>query len=333
MFNLALVFLFSLILTLISLKFLIFFLKRRKIGQPILSYVEKHEKKNGTPTMAGLCFILPIVLTYFLFCKGEKSIALFAVIIFLAFAVVGFLDDFIKVRFNKNEGLSVTQKLLFQIAISALSGIFIYRMGVSVAYLPFSKKTVNLGVFYSVLSAVVFLATTNCVNLVDGLDSLAGSVCQIYFVFSALLIGLQITVFHQNYYSLQDYSNLITILIALVGSLSGFLAFNSPRASIFMGDTGSLALGGLVGFSLCISGNVFYIPIIGIVFVITGLSVIIQVAHFKRTKKRVFLMSPIHHHFELKGYSESKITYIYKLITIVFGLISILFLLRSVDVL
>ncbi len=332
MFNLALCFLFSLVFSIISLKLLIFFLKRRKIGQPILSYVEAHEKKSGTPTMGGLSFILPVVFSYFLFCNGNKSIALFAVVIFLAFAIVGFLDDFIKVRFNKNDGLSPTQKIIFQLTISVFAGIFIYRMGLSVAYIPFVNKTVNLGVFYPILSAVVFLATTNCVNLVDGLDSLAGSVCQTYFIFSAILIGLQISVFHQNYFSLAEYSNLIVILVAVIGSLSGFLAFNTNRASIFMGDTGSLALGGLVGFSLVASGNVFYIPIIGIIFVLTGLSVIIQVAHFKRTKRRVFLMSPMHHHFELKGYSESKITYCYKLITIVFGILSILSVLRSVNV-
>ena len=300
-----------------------------KIGQPVLKYVEIHKEKSGTPTFGGIIFLLPVGFVPFLFFTGLKSIAVFVILITVGYGIIGFTDDFIKVKFKNNQGLKVYQKLMAQIGIALIVSFYAYKSGLigSKINIPFSSGKVDLGWFSVVLYCVVFIATVNSVNLTDGLDGLAGG-----SVFS-YLITFSICIFIQSYYLYQNgsteiylqYSNVLIVLFALTGGLLGFLCFNYNKASVFMGDTGSLALGGALASAGIFTQNTLLIPLIGIMFVITSLSDLIQVSYFKLTGgKRVFSMAPLHHHLQNKGLSESKIAGIYSVITFIAGVVGIM---------
>ncbi len=297
--------------------------KKLKAGQTVLSYVKEHKDKNGTPTMGGLFFVFSAVLAFFVF-GGGSVLSKFVMYITVAFLVVGFIDDFIKIKSRKNEGLKPYQKIIFQLLIAVISGFYAYYNKLTVFFIPFSRISVDLGFFSIPLITTVFLAVTNSVNLTDGLDGLAGSVTTVFLLGLSVLIGVQAVFFGENYFLKVEYLSLIKLSVTFVGAILGFLCFNTNKASVFMGDTGSLALGGLTAGIAIFSGNTFFIPIIGITYALSSISVIIQVIYFKRTKKRVFLMAPLHHHFQHKGYSESKIAFIYSLITIVASCFSVI---------
>ncbi|MBP5466571.1 MAG: phospho-N-acetylmuramoyl-pentapeptide-transferase [Clostridia bacterium] len=299
-------------------------LKKVKAGQPILKYVKEHESKSGTPTMGGLFFILPCAAVFFAFGGWREKLATFSAAIGLFYMFVGFLDDFIKIKLKHNEGLKPYQKILFQTAIAVLGGAFAYVNGLTAVYIPFVKKTAELGAFTIVLIAVVFIAITNSVNLTDGLDGLCGGVSLWYAVFIAVIIGLE-TGFDFSYIKSEESGGMLLLLFTLAGGILGFLIFNSPKARVFMGDTGSLAIGGFLGAISVFSGNTLFVPIIGGAFVLSSLSVMIQVAHFKRTGKRVFLMAPFHHHLQMKGFTETQISFYYSLFTIITGTVSVIF--------
>lgn len=308
----------ALALTLVSGFIVIPILSKIKAGQPVYKYVETHKSKNGTPTMGGLFFIIPATIIYFIFCGFSFRLATFSVAIGLAFLAVGFLDDFIKIKRKQNEGLKAYQKIIFQVIIGLLVGFFAYYNGITVFYVPFTAISVDLGFFTVIIVAVILIATTNSVNLTDGLDGLASSTSAVYLLFIGLIILYQISFFGLISRT-AEYENLVFLCFSLIGALLGFLVFNTGKAKVFMGDTGSLALGGFIGAISIFSSNGFLIPILGIMFVLSSISVIVQVLHYKRTKKRIFLMAPLHHHFQLKGYTEWKIVFVYSLITIVAG--------------
>lgn len=288
-------------------------LRRMKAGQNILSYVKEHHKKSGTPTMGGLAFIMAAVLITALFAGSLERPLLLSLTIGLAYMCVGLLDDVLKQKHKENLGLRAWQKFLFQAVIAVMAAIACMRMGQTFVYLPFSKQRVELGFFTVPLVIFVFVATVNAVNLTDGLDGLASFTSIPFFIaFGAVLL-------------LQNHSQTMPLLcFALSGALVGYLLFNISPASIFMGDTGSLSLGGFAACVGCFTGNALYIAVIGIPFVFSVVSVIVQVVYFKATKgKRVFLMAPVHHHFQQKGYAESKIAFAYGLITSLMGLLCI----------
>ena len=314
----------SLALTLVAGLIVIPLLKKIKAGQTVLKYVEEHKEKNGTPTMGGLFFIIPSVLVFIIFGGINGRLATLAMTIGLAFMVVGFIDDYIKVRYRRNEGLKAYQKIIFQLGISTLAGVFSYMNGITLFHIPFTSISLDLKWWTIPIVAIIFIAITNSVNLTDGLDGLAGSVSAVYLVAITVLIVMQITTLKQMYVNVLEHQRLNLLSMCLVGGLLGFLVYNTNRAKVFMGDTGSLSLGGFIGAVSIFSSNSFFIPIIGITFVVSSISVIVQVAYFKRTKKRVFLMAPLHHHFQLKGYSEGKITFCYSLVTLVLGALSVL---------
>lgn len=302
-------------------------LKKIKAGQTILKYVEKHKDKNGTPTMGGLFFILSSVVVFFIFGGVFGRIATVAVSIGVAFMAVGFIDDFIKIRFHRNEGLKAYQKIIFQTAIAVLAGVFSYLNGITYFNLPFSRLTLNLGVWTIPIVTVIFIAITNCVNLTDGLDGLAGGVSSVYLIMLSILICLQESVLLGTDTLHEESDKLVLLSCCIFGGLLAFLVFNTSKARVFMGDTGSLSLGGFLGAISIFSSNSFFIPILGIMFVASGISVIVQVVYYKRTKKRVFLMAPLHHHFQLKGYTESQISFCYSLITALSGAVAVITLL------
>ena len=299
-------------------------LKKLKAGQPVLKYVETHKDKNGTPTMGGLFFILPAAVVFLIFGGAGGRIAAVALVIGLAFMVVGAIDDFIKIKTKNNEGLKAYQKIIFQLAIAVTAGVFCFRNGITVFYLPFFKSSAaDLGLWTIPVVAVIFVAVTNSVNLTDGLDGLAGGASTVYLLMIAALIFTEMNVFGKMYLKKEEYELLILLSLCLAGAVMGFLVFNVSKARVFMGDTGSLSLGGFIGAISIFSSNSFFIPVIGIMFVLSSISVIVQVAHYKRTKKRVFLMAPLHHHFQMKGYTETQIAFVYSLITAIMGMLSV----------
>jgi phospho-N-acetylmuramoyl-pentapeptide-transferase len=289
-------------------------LKRLKAGQYILGYVKEHKGKSGTPTMGGLAFVSCIIIAGLGFCGLHDNVVNLTLTITAGFALVGFLDDFLKIYRKENEGLKPYQKIIFQSAIAIIAAVFCYLKGITKLNIPFfSQLEIDIGWGIIPLVIFIFIATVNCVNLTDGLDGLAGGTSCAYFV----LLGLMLAVTGDG--------NAQLCFIA-VGALSAFLLFNVNKAKLFMGDTGSLALGGLISCLSIFSGNALYIPIFGIMFVISGITVIIQVIYYKRTKRRVFLMTPIHHHFQMKGYTECAISYAYFIITALLGIICLIFL-------
>lgn len=300
-------------------------LRKLKLGQNILSYVSEHEYKSGTPTFGGFIFIIGSLVSFFVFGGADKRLAAVCVAVYLLYAAVGFTDDFIKVKLKRNEGLSALQKSVFELVIAIIVSVFAYTRGLTEVFIPFTDIKVVLNVWlYLPLTILVFVATTNCVNLTDGLDGLAGGVTYVYFLCFAVLTALQGG--KSQFALVGDEADGIALLsVCLSGALVGYLLFNTHKASVFMGDTGSLALGGAVAATAIVSGNTFYIPVIGIIYVCSGISVILQVAYFKITKgKRIFLMAPLHHHFQHKGYGEAKIAFAYKFVTLLAGLTAII---------
>lgn len=294
-------------------KFVIPCLKRLRAGQVVLGYVKEHENKSGTPTMGGLFFFVSAVITYLIVGKWGR-IATLSLVVGGAYLVVGFLDDVIKIFYHRNLGLRAYQKALFQTSIALFAAIFAYRNGLTRCYLPFVRGSVDLKGWCIPFYIFVFLATTNCVNLTDGLDGLAAGTTTVYLAFIVFFVFFS-TSLCQTYYFANNEKNAICVLCAcFVGALLGFLVYNTPRASVFMGDTGSLCLGGIVASVTIFSGFSLFLPILGIMYVLSGISVIVQVLHFKRTGKRIFLMAPLHHHFQKKGYAESKISFCYAFI-------------------
>ena len=281
--------------------------KKLKAGQNILHYVDKHLAKQGTPTMGGFIFLIPLIVGLLFLLPENRFPALFLVIVTFSYALLGFLDDFIKVHFHHNEGLKPYQKIIGQFGLALIVGLYIYFSGNTI--LNFFGLEFDIGIFAIPLVILVLLATTNSVNLTDGLDGLAGGVSLSYITIFGLILTL-----------LSGQENLAMLCFALSGALAGFLVFNVYPAKIFMGDTGSLALGGFIGTVAVLSGLEFILPIMGIMFVLSALSDIIQVLHYKRTKKRIFLMAPLHHHFEQKGVHENRIVFVYIIITTVVSL-------------
>ncbi len=289
-------------------------LKRLKAGQYILGYVKEHKNKNGTPTMGGLAFIAALIIVGACALGFSDGRANLTFAITAGFMFVGFLDDFLKIYHKENEGLKPYQKILFQLAIASVAAAYCYINKYTVLYVPFGGGF-SFDIKWGIIPLIIFifLATVNCVNLTDGLDGLAGGTSCAYLFVMGLLLSIQKT------------QNLSVLSFVAVGAVAAFLVFNGNKASIFMGDTGSLALGGLISCLSVFSGNSLYIPLVGIMFVISGISVIVQVIYYKRTRKRVFLMAPVHHHFQMKGYSESKISYAYFILTALVGIICLIF--------
>ena len=247
--------------------------------------------------------------------------------VFISYCLIGFLDDYIKFKFKRNLGLRPYQKILFQLLVSFAVGFFVYRNIGGVILIPFTNHVINLGWWIIPLVVLIYLATTNSVNLTDGLDGLASSTTMIFMLSFVILqmIFINKGIIVSNVSNIEELKNLTIVSVVASGVLLSFLLFNCFPAKIFMGDTGSLALGSLIASVSIFSGMELYIPILGVVFVVSAVSVILQVAYYKLTKKRIFLMAPLHHHFEKKGVHEVRITFCYSLVGVIIGVVVILF--------
>ncbi len=293
---------------------LIKFLHRLKFGQYIREEgPESHLKKSGTPTMGGILFLIGILGgTVFYISDYPKIIPVLFVT--LGFGLIGFLDDYIKVVMKRNLGLTPAQKMLGQIFITAVFAFYMVNysgLGTEVV-IPFTGgKMIDLGILYVPILFFVVLGTVNGANFTDGLDGLASSVTTLIAVFFTVIAVAAKTDVHP-------------VACAVIGALLAFLCFNTYPAKVFMGDTGSLTLGGFVASMAYMLQVPFFLPIVAFIYFVEVLSVIIQVTYYKRTKKRIFKMAPIHHHFELSGWPETKVVSIFSIVTAVLCLIGML---------
>ena len=299
-------FLFSVVLGLVLLPLL----RKLKVGQRISSYVGySHRQKEGTPTMGGLIFIIPTILITIGLLITDKipysdNIAI-VLVVFLGFAIIGFLDDFLSLKKHNNEGLTTYQKLLGQVIIST---IFFYIYMKNGGQTSFVVGTLGIDIeltwLYGLFILFILIGASNAVNLTDGLDGLAGSLSAVAFIAFALISFVV------------GFEDIGIFCLVLVGSLIGFLVFNTHPAKVFMGDTGSLALGGVMGAVAILTHRELTLLVVAGVFVIETLSVILQVFWLRFFHKKLFLMTPLHHHFEKLGWQETDIVKLF----VVFGL-------------
>lgn len=281
------------------------FLQRLKIGQSIRPEGPKsHQKKAGTPTMGGIIFIIGTVVAV-LVQRNFSAESGFIMLSFLGFAAIGFADDYIKVVLKRSLGLSAKQKIAGQIMIASILAYYAQVIFGSELFVPFFNQYVDLGIFYSPFILFVFVAVTNSVNLTDGLDGLAAMVTIAVLTFFGIA-AIQL-----------ELIEVTELVFSLIGGLVGFFRVNKYPAKVFMGDFGSLALGGAVTAFAISTKMVLMIPIVGFIYFAEALSVIIQVAVFKKTGKRVFKMSPLHHHFELSGWDEKTIVGRFGVVTLI----------------
>lgn len=305
------------------------FLTKKQFNQTILEYVEIHSSKKNTPTMGGIMFVVSAIIVNLIFCRENNFLIILCLLSMFGFALIGFLDDFIKIKFKRNLGLTPVQKVIGQGGIALILSLFCYFSKYNIqTFIPFSQTTINLSLGIIFIILFVIIGTVNSVNLIDGLDGLATKVTLVYLLAFGVIITITADKLYYLGYSELDIfemQNMAKGCISLAGSLLAFLIFNCNKAKVFMGDVGSLALGGFVASVGVLSGLWLYIPILGVLYVVTALSVILQVLYYKKTKKRIFLMAPLHHHFEQKGVNEQKIVSIYTILSIIIALICIYF--------
>ena len=308
--------LLTLIIMLLIMPGLIDYLHKIKFGQTEREEgLASHKKKNGTPTMGGLAFIIVPTLVYVV-CSffTPFKLDLNTIVILLAFVgygVVGFIDDYIIVVQKNNEGLKPSHKFLLQ-SILAVVFFFLYRTNSTTdIWIPIFDVTIDLSWFYFILVFLMFTAETNAVNLTDGLDGLCAGQMVIALVPFAIFAFIQ------------GLNNVACLICLVIFALLGYLKFNKHPAKIFMGDTGSLALGGFIAAVAMVLKQEVLLIIIGFVFVAEVCSVIIQVTYYKKTHKRIFKMAPLHHHFEMCGWSEEKVVNRFRLVGVIFAVLGL----------
>jgi len=324
-------FFIALLFTLFIMPIFIRWAQRTSSVQPINEWApERHKEKASTPTMGGIVFIAATIIASALTIKFSNVYAVGAIITLILFTIIGFQDDYAKVRKNENlAGLKARTKLLFQIFAALLisSYLCIFADFNTDLYVPFYKEPVfNMGIFAIVLWVLVIIATSNAVNLTDGLDGLAtvpSLTALTSFVIILYVTGhakLSAYLLMPNF----DVGEVAIVAAALMGALTAFLWYNCHPAEVFMGDSGSLTVGAFLGYLAIISKSEILLLLIGSIFVIETLSVILQVGSFKLRQKRVFLMAPIHHHFEMKNWAENKIIVRFWIIAILSNIIALI---------
>lgn len=314
------------------LPWLIKFVKQKQFVQTIREDGPKtHLAKQYTPTMGGISILISLIVATILSARLNRFVT-WAIFATVYLGILGFIDDYLKVIKKHPRGIRAKYKLLFQFIFAILLCIYIYFFPPNYRYathlhIPYLKETfLNLGIIYFLIVILTFIGASNGINLTDGLDGLA--------VGNIIFVGITyaILAYVAGHYKIASYLKLIyvagsgelTVMLAcLVGACLGFLWYNSYPATIFMGDTGSLFLGGLIGTIAIFIKQELLLIISGGVFVAEALSVILQVAYYKKTKRRIFLMAPLHHHYELKGYPEPKITVRFWIVSIILSIIAL----------
>lgn len=305
------------------------FLKKLKFGQNVrLDGPKSHLVKTGTPTMGGIIFLVPLIIVALFFSKGNMDFVLVAILATIGFGLIGFIDDYIKVVMKRSLGLRAYQKIIGQIGIAVAIAYYAYSheyIGSSMI-IPFTGTELDLGIFYIPVAVFIIVGTVNSVNLTDGLDGLAAGVTLIVSATLCIIVSFAAVLATEKGlgYLAGNYENLIVFSAALTGVCLGFLRYNSHPAQVFMGDTGSLGLGGAISVLSILLRLPLWLPLIGGVYMAETMSVILQVASFKLRGKRIFKMSPLHHHFELSGMAETRVVAMFMIATIVLCLFSLM---------
>lgn len=333
LFKNSLIIITSLLISLIGIKYFLKYINAKNIcRQPIRkSGPQTHltEKKN-TPTMGGIVIILTTIITASLWCDITHYYTSSTLFILISFALIGFIDDFIKVTGQNSAGFRGSIKLIIQFAIVGITLIFLQYHNPLYLYndvaIPFTNSSINIGSAYILFAIIVIVGSANSVNLTDGLDGLVSIPVIISLI--ALIIICAITNKQElaqlfNHYHIQNIDNIAFICSALIGAILGFLKYNLKPAKIFMGDVGSLGIGAMLGIIAIILKIELVFFIIALLFVIEAASVILQVASYKIRKKRIFLMAPIHHHFEKLGWREVKVVRTFWLTSLIFAIIGL----------
>ena len=302
-------------------------------GQPIRKDGPENHiiKKAGTPTMGGVLIILSVIISSILWSDLQNSFLWIGLLSLVIFGVIGFVDDYKKIKSNSSYGLKATTRIILQIFFALIISLMILniiddQIDTSIAFPFFKNLIVNFGYFYLIISLFIIVGSANAVNLTDGLDGLAivpVMIVAMTFAFIAYVSGNIVFSDYLLINYIPGVGELSILCGALIGSALGFLWFNAPPAKVFMGDTGSLALGATIGSIAIMAKHEIVLAIAGGLFVLETLSVVIQVISFKLTGKRVFMMAPLHHHFEKKGWAESTIVIRFWIITIVLALLSL----------
>ncbi|WP_101773034.1 phospho-N-acetylmuramoyl-pentapeptide-transferase [Peptostreptococcus faecalis] len=290
-------------------------LHKFKFGQTIRDDgPQSHLKKNGTPTMGGVLMIVAILVATLFRTKINNDI-LIALLCMLGFGAIGFIDDFVKIKMQRSLGLTAKQKLFLQVLLALIVTLYKYNSieGGVQFIVPFLNTGINIGIFYIPVMIVAILGTVNAVNLTDGLDGLASGITAIVSLFF-----MAFALFVVNNVEISQMS------AATLGACIGFLWFNVNPARVFMGDTGSMALGGAVTAFALFTNTILIIPIVGGIYFAEALSVIIQVMYFKKTRKRIFKMAPLHHHYEQCGWPETKVVFIFWLVSIMLAWVGVI---------
>ena len=324
-------FFIALFFTLFIMPIFIRWAQRTSSVQPINKWApERHKEKASTPTMGGVVFIVATIFASLLSIKFSNPYAIGALITLVLFSLIGFQDDYAKIKKNENlAGLKARTKLLLQIVSALIIALYLYfYAGFNTdLYVPFLKTpVVDMGIFALVLWVLAIISTSNAVNLTDGLDGLATVPSLAALTSFSIIIyitgnaNLSAYLLMPNF----DVGEVAIVAASLMGALTGFLWYNCHPAEVFMGDSGSLTVGAFLGYLAIISKSEVLLVLIGSIFVIETLSVILQVGSFKLRKKRVFLMAPIHHHFEMKNWAENKIIVRFWIIAILSNLIALI---------
>lgn len=324
-------FFLALIFTLILMPLFIKWAQRTSSVQPINTWApDRHKEKAKTPTMGGIVFISATIVASLLTIKLSNIYALGAILTLVLFAFIGFKDDYAKIKKNENlAGLKPRTKLMLQLfsALLVSSYLYIFADFNTELYLPFVKTAViDMGIFAILLWILVIISTSNAVNLTDGLDGLATVPSMAALTSLTIIIYITGNIKISSYLLMPNFhvGEVAIVTSALIGALAGFLWYNSHPAEVFMGDSGSLTLGAFLGYAAIISKSEVLLLLMGSIFVIETLSVILQVGSFKLRKKRIFLMAPIHHHFEMKHWAENKIIVRFWIIAILSNMVALI---------
>ena len=311
------------ILSIVTGLILIPILRKNKLGQSTSKLInERHIKKEGTPTLGGLIFIIPTILSIlFLYFKGSINInhnLIITIFVFLSYAILGFIDDYLKIKKHNNDGLSIKVKFVLQLIIAIIFySIYKYNGGLTDVTISLFGIKIQLGYFFGIFILFLLVGTTNAVNITDGLDGLCGGLSAIAF--------LSYGVISWGSYWITGYQEMAIFCFVIVGTLLGFLVFNTHPARVFMGDTGSLALGGALATIAILTRHEISLAVVGGVFVIETLSSLIQIIAIRKFKKRIFKKAPLHHHFEQLGWIETDIVKMFWIVGFMLGMIGIIY--------
>ena len=329
-FRAAIAFFVAFFLTIFIMPYYIVWARKKNANQPISQFTpQNHKQKVNIPTMGGIIFVFATLVASILCAKLDNAFVIFSLMSLVLFSSIGIYDDYSKVLQRKNAGMSAKMKFTLQAISGFLVSLGLYYYGMdSHFYLPFFKNFIwDWGLFSLLFWTLVFVATSNAVNLTDGLDGLA-TIPSIYALTSlgifVYIAGHSVFSTYLLYPKIPDSGEVVVVSAALIGALIGFLWYNCHPAQVFMGDSGSLALGGVIAYMAIISKNEILLFVIGFIFVIEALSVLLQIGSYKTRGKKLFLMAPLHHHFEEKGLSESKIIVRFWIIALMSNLIALL---------